>query len=397
MSSAKPRTVLALFVLFALVGTALIGLSPADSSAQNKKERLPKAELAKVQPKVGDISKHIRTQLNNARLNVEIAEPTFLKDALKTIGDAAKVPIRINDEAFRSIGIQDPDKAFVQLKKLNGVKLGTVLRLVLKQVKGDVYEGTFQVQDDHIEVTTTYHILLDGGSLPPNHPALKNEGGITPQELWSDWGRRYMWLVVWVEADKTPLAQALNEIAEDTPFTIVIDPRVAEQAKTPVSLSVNRAFFDTAVDLLVELTELDWLWRDNLVYVTSKENAKARRQAQRTREDDRVRMLREEATLYAANPERSIRIDGERTLDDAVREAARLGGFRVVFDSRLGDKVKTKIKPDLYDVPATTAVKLLADQADLRVVLIDSVYYVTSKENAKTLPEPVKEKAPVKP
>jgi hypothetical protein len=48
----------------------------------------------------------------------------------------------------------------------------------------------------------------------------------------------------------------------------------------------------------------------------------------------------------------------------------------------MGEKGKTAVTARLINVPLDRAVRLLADMADLKAVLLGNVLYVTSKENA---------------
>jgi hypothetical protein len=41
------------------------------------------------------------------------------------------------------------------------------------------------------------------------------------------------------------------------------------------------------------------------------------------------------------------------------------------------------VRARLYNVPVETAIQILADMADLAVVHLHNVYYVTTPENAK--------------
>src|SRR5262245_22284945 len=82
---------------------------------------------------------------------------TPLKDALEFLSDRYDVTIIVDSNAFAQIGVQKVEEQPVQLPKMSGIPLSTVLRLLLGQVKGDMYAGTYQIRDGHIEVTTTYH------------------------------------------------------------------------------------------------------------------------------------------------------------------------------------------------------------------------------------------------
>jgi hypothetical protein len=57
----------------------------------------------------------------------------------------------------------------------------------------------------------------------------------------------------------------------------------------------------------------------------------------------------------------------------------------LVLDGAVGDKAKTPITAVFHRVPLDTVVRLVADMADLRVVPVENMLYVTTKEKAETL------------
>jgi RNA polymerase sigma factor (sigma-70 family) len=72
-------------------------------------------------------------------------------------------------------------------------------------------------------------------------------------------------------------------------------------------------------------------------------------------------------------------------IERAFERVAELSGFNVVIDPRVADKTKTRANAQLNNVPTDTAVRLLADMAGLAAVRLDNVFYVTTRENARTL------------
>jgi type II secretory pathway component HofQ len=70
------------------------------------------------------------------------------------------------------------------------------------------------------------------------------------------------------------------------------------------------------------------------------------------------------------------------TLAKALRQLADASGYNLVVDVRVADKAKTKVSARLANVPVDTAVRVLADMADLGVVRLDNLFYVTNRENA---------------
>ena len=86
---------------------------------------------------------------------------TPLKDALDFITETYGLPIMLDEDAFNAIEVQKVGEQAVRLPKLKNVRLSTMLRLLLKQVKGNRYYGTFIVRSDIVEVTTTYVVLTE--------------------------------------------------------------------------------------------------------------------------------------------------------------------------------------------------------------------------------------------
>jgi hypothetical protein len=60
-------------------------------------------------------------------------------------------------------------------------------------------------------------------------------------------------------------------------------------------------------------------------------------------------------------------------------------GANVVVDPRLGDKAKKAVTLKLEDVPLESAVRLLAEVADLKAVRMSNVLFITTPERAKEL------------
>lgn len=66
-----------------------------------------------------------------------------------------------------------------------------------------------------------------------------------------------------------------------------------------------------------------------------------------------------------------------------LKQLASDTGTNVIVDPRLGDKAKKGITLKLDDVPLESAVRLLAEVADLRAVRTSNVLFVTTPEKAK--------------
>src|SRR5262249_18530083 len=85
-------------------------------------------------------------------------------------------------------------------------------------------------------------------------------------------------------------------------------------------------------------------------------------------------------------PQTSVAFD-KRELREALQEIADATGVNVVVDPRTKEMGKPTVSVTLQNADVDTVLKLLADTADLQVVLVNDVFYVTTKENARALRE----------
>jgi RNA polymerase sigma factor (sigma-70 family) len=77
----------------------------------------------------------------------------------------------------------------------------------------------------------------------------------------------------------------------------------------------------------------------------------------------------------------SIAVEG-KSLREALRDLAEATGTNIVVDNRLAETANMPVTVSLQNVPLITAVRLLADMAEVKVVTMDNVIYVTTAENA---------------
>jgi hypothetical protein len=92
----------------------------------------------------------------------------------------------------------------------------------------------------------------------------------------------------------------------------------------------------------------------------------------------------------------------DKPLAEALRELAETTGTNIVLDNRAKDQGQTPVTATLQNVRLFTALKVLADMAELRPVVVGNVYYVTNRENAERLhkmewPQPAPAAPPVSP
>jgi hypothetical protein len=204
-----------------------------------------------------DATRALIEKLNQPiNLDKGIDPNTPLKDALDFLADRHEVTAVIDTNAFKDDGVEKIEAEKVQLPKMNGVRLGTVLRLLLSQLN-----ASYLVRSDYVEIVPTARL---------------------EQDIWA--GRPGPRLpLVHAVIEKRPLGEALKELATTTGVSVVLDERPAEKAKSPVTAKLLNVPLDTAVRILADLADLKAVQLDNVLYVTSKENAKALQAEERER------------------------------------------------------------------------------------------------------------------
>jgi hypothetical protein len=192
---------------------------------------------------------------------------TTLKDALDFISETYGLPITVDEEAFQAIEVQKVADQPVSLPKMKGVRLSTVMRLLLKQVKGNRYCGAYLVRPDSVEVTTSFVVLTD---------ALGAEGLEEAQQQPMEEGTSQtigtVERVVSIDVQRQSVRSALRKLAGDG-FNIVVDGRVGAQGETLVSATLDNVFVDNAVIVLAEQADLKVVTINNILFVTTPERA----------------------------------------------------------------------------------------------------------------------------
>jgi type II secretory pathway component GspD/PulD (secretin) len=77
-----------------------------------------------------------------------------------------------------------------------------------------------------------------------------------------------------VDLDRVQLGTALKQLARDTGANFVVDPKVLKEAQTPITLQLDDVPLETAVRMMAELAGLKPARMGNVLFVTTKANAK---------------------------------------------------------------------------------------------------------------------------
>lgn len=344
---------------------------------------------------------------------------TTLADALEHLRMRHQLSIDVNEAAFKHAGIGDVLKtpvAETPLPKMANVSLATVLRKLLARVPAEPgQEATFLVRRDGIEI------------LPQS--ALRAEV----------WGSQYQGPflpLVHGRFEARPLREALQELADEAGYTIVIDARAGDRTKAPVSARFINLPLDTAARILADMAGLKVVQNDNSLYVT------AAAKPEKLRPDPEAEGMQQAAVggiqggagfgaaLGLGGGAGALGLQGggalgfgggalglqggfgglgggvggqvdplarprnaafdNKPMAEAIQTLLEGSGLKLVVDQyRAGDKAKTPTTLKLDNVPLETLLRLVADQADLMPVVMDNVIYLTTKENGRPLQEDV--------
>jgi hypothetical protein len=190
-----------------------------------------------------------------AKFNGFEADPIMtLQEALDNLADRLDLTFDVNEAAFKAEDIDDvlaKPVAERAIPKMIDVSLDTVLRKILARVPAE--SGvTYVVRDSAIQITTVAQFR---------------------EEVWGkDYHGPYL-PVVDVAVGNCPLQDALRDLAEASDFNIVLDARAGEAARHPVTATFKTTPVDTAARVLADMAGLKPVLVENVLYVTTPENA----------------------------------------------------------------------------------------------------------------------------
>jgi hypothetical protein len=171
------------------------------------------------------------------KIDVEITDQT-LDNAINQLKEQTKVNIVIDQVTLANMGMV-PGNMQINVKQ-QGIKGRQALRAVLNQA----HLG-YAIIGDSVIVTTEDMAM---------HRQFKQK--------------------ITVDLDKVVLETALKNLAKESAIQLLIDKKVNKEAQAQVSLQLEDVPFDTVIRLLCEDANLKPVRMGNVLYVTSKENAK---------------------------------------------------------------------------------------------------------------------------
>lgn len=175
------------------------------------------------------------------QITVEFEPNTPLREALSHIAERYKMTILVDTETFKADQDQpDIEGQPVKLMRLPDVKVITALRAIFQQINGDFY-----IKDDVLTVVPRSYV--QAGRVF-KHP-------------------------VDVNFSKRPLAEALTELSDLSGVSVVLDPRGQADGNLVVTADFRNVPVQDAVRVLANMADMKSVVMDNLLYVTSIENA----------------------------------------------------------------------------------------------------------------------------
>jgi hypothetical protein len=311
------------------------------------------------------------------------ADPkTTLGEALTHLGDLYDVTFDVNEAAFEAESLNDVRSTPIArrpIPRMTNTTLDRVLRTLLARLpvpSGAVY----MVRGNNtVELTTAQ----------AQRPEV--------------WGGQYQgpYLpLVQARFDRRPLDEALRALAKQAAYSVVLDAHAGDRAKAPVSGAFANVPLDTAVRVLADMAGLKTAQGDNVLYVTAAGHPLPGRPA--PEEPSPAGGLGGPGpaglgmgTLLLQSQVRHAPFE-RRPLLEALQDVLKPGGLKLVVDARrVGEAVKTPVSIDLDGATVEAAVRVLADQADLAPVFLDNVIYLTTKENARSMPAAPRPRAPL--
>jgi RNA polymerase sigma factor (sigma-70 family) len=191
-----------------------------------------------------------------------------LQDALEYLANRFDLGFIVDEAAFKAEGVKsvitEPVVGEKPLAALRHVSLETVLRMILLRLPKETV-ATYIVRRDFIEITTLKKARSE---------AFRDRSQDMP--------------LIHIVLKKRQLSEALTELAASAGLNLVIDSRVEEKAKTAVSATLMNVPVDTASRVLADMADLRPAFLDNVIYLTSKDNAKLLEQEAKKRPAPKV-------------------------------------------------------------------------------------------------------------
>lgn len=227
-------------------------------------------EKAPAKPKT--LSKGEMAQTLEKKVNFkEIDDPqATLEQVLQFLSREHGLRFRVDERAFKNEGVEDvlaSQVAEIPLSAMTNVRLSDVLQAICDRIQS-LSGVQVLITPEYLEITTRL---------------------MARERIWgkANW---FPYLPsVHLQAEKQTVAKALQRTAILANRNVMLDPRVKKQLATAVSFQLCNTPLDTAFLFLTNLADLDFVLRDNFLFVTDKASAsKLRKQFVKESGADRI-------------------------------------------------------------------------------------------------------------
>jgi hypothetical protein len=347
---------------FGLVGLAIFLCA---ATAQTDAPKPARSEAKKATPVH---ESPLRARLHqSASVEKGIDPNTQLRDALEFLTQRFDITFVVDTVAFKDdLQIDDVESQPVRLPRMVNVQLDTILHRLLEQV-----QATYLLRGDHLEITT----LLRASRMVWGRAPIDDEHapGLARPRM----------PLVHAAFQQCPLQEALQTLAAETGITVLLDRRVAERGADPVTATLDNVPLDNAVRLLARNADLQATLLDDVIYVTSSEHAAA----VQSWDGSPAGGDGQAETNVFSRLQQPVELDlDEIPLKDALERVSRATGMQVILDqNRAASQQDLGITLHVRDTSLETAIRLLAENAGLKAVLVGNVLFLTTEAHAAKL------------
>lgn len=171
--------------------------------------------------------------------------------------------------------------------------------------------------------------------------------------------------------NNVPIDQVLRDLSNQIGATIALDPNMREESKAPITATFrNDVSLEAALRIVTEMAELKLVVLSGGPFVTTPERA-----AVLLKEKPALEKLQSKFRGMFNNP-----------LEQVLQEISFKTGLSIVLDPNVKDKAHAHIRANFRnDVTLETALRMVAEMADLKLVLMSGGPFVTTAERAEKL------------
>ena len=192
---------------------------------------------------------------------IEFVE-TPLKDVAEYLKDLHHIEIRIDRDALQAAGIREED--LLVMRNLNGISLQSGLRLVLRELA-----LTYVIRGRALWITTPQQTGASGAG-----PITIETGGSNEKRI-----AEALKQPTQIGSVETPLKDVVDYLKDFHRIEIQLDDKALRQAgisnDTPVSFNLNGVSLQSALRLLLRQLDLDYVIRDEVLFITTPREAAA--------------------------------------------------------------------------------------------------------------------------